>query len=225
MELTLLNIEHCEIETASLFSFVISEHIYQIDEYLNYLSIDEVEKANRFHFEKDRNCYIVCRAILRSLLSDCISVAPDEIIFDYNSYGKPELSTAQNHHNYNFNLSHSGNYGMIGISNGNKIGVDIEKHKDIDGLMQIAENYFSKREVKLLSQNSGNKLIELFYTIWTQKEALIKASGMGLSFGLDHWSIEPDENEYSVNTKEKDYFIKKIFIIEGYSSACCIQYE
>ena len=79
------------------------------------LSTDEIERARRFHFDRDSRRFIVARGTLRHLLSRHTGIAPQELRFQYSAYGKPEL---QHESGVRFNLSHSGEVALIAIAMG-----------------------------------------------------------------------------------------------------------
>lgn len=163
----------------------------RIPVYKKLLSIDEVHKANKFKFEKDRNCYIISRGILRILLGKYLEKHPKNIIFQYSQYGKPSLNSNTT---LNFNISHSGNTTVFGFVNDLEIGVDVEKIKIDFDVLDLAKNFFSQREIKSL-ESRPEQLYKSFYRCWTRKEAFIKAKGSGLSFPLDSFTVSLDNNE------------------------------
>lgn len=63
-----------------------------------------------------------------------------------------------------FNLSHSGDYTVIAISEEN-IGIDIQKHKEID-YQAIQKRFFHKEE--------NSQTLREFYHLWAAKEAYLK---------------------------------------------------
>lgn len=211
------------INDVNIYSFKISEEVTNKNKLLDLLSKDEISKANRFRFEKDRTCYILCRGFLRILLNSYLSIKPKNIIFEYNSYGKPELSQFQNSKNIKFNISHSEDYFLIAITEKYDIGIDIEKIKKIDDFMIIAESVFSDAEYNLLKKTPCNKQLKSFYSIWSQKEALIKASGKGVSFGLAHWSTTLDIEKQNIKIDDQEYMLILFFVDNEYSSSVCIK--
>lgn len=84
-----------------------------------------------------------------------------------------------------FNLSHSGRCTLIAIAHGQPIGVDVERSDrnwSIDG---IARRYFTANESRALAQVDESEHANAFLSLWTCKEAVLKAIGRGISFGLD----------------------------------------
>src|SRR5205823_2761674 len=72
-----------------------------------FLISEEVTRAQRFYFEKDRNHFIVARGLLRTILGRYLDTDPNQLRFTYNAYGKPALSSPESELGLNFNLSHS----------------------------------------------------------------------------------------------------------------------
>jgi 4'-phosphopantetheinyl transferase len=149
------------------------------------LSPDEREHAAKFHFDKDRNRYIVSHASLRETLARYLRAEPKELKFSVNEYGKPFLPE----HDLGFNLSHSGEYALIAVTRGRNIGVDVEQIRADVEIEKLASRYFSPREVSELMALPPERRIIAFYNCWTRKEAYIKAQGMGLSLPLDSFDV------------------------------------
>ena len=123
--------------------------------------------------------------------------------------------------NIHFNISHSHDYGIIAISYDNEVGIDIEKVTELSDMDSIAEYTFSKKEVKFYKKSE--KKHKVFFDIWTQKEAIVKASGEGLSLGLKDWSINPYTDEYIVLAKKSTFKVQKLELAENYSGALAIK--
>lgn len=208
-------------DDVDIYIFKISDYLNDVDECIKVLSTDEKDRAERYKFDKDKTSYALARGKLRSILSNYLNIKPCSIMFSYGEFGKPELVKEQNFSNIHFNVSHSGDYILIGISESGAIGVDVEKvSEDID-LPSISERFFSADEAAYLNKLSGDKSLKSFFKVWTQKEALIKANGMGLSFGLDSWSTKPEEDIYIISIDDKKYSVTNIDISNEYYGAMC----
>lgn len=120
------------------------------------------------------------------------------------SYGEKSKPYIKNDNSFYFNISHSGEYVCLGVSD-TEIGVDIEKHNK--ARTRLAKRFFSKREQSYCEDNTSR-----FFDIWTQKEAFIKAVGIGLSYGL---------NTFCIFDVQKGYEIRNIAAPEGYSLSVC----
>ena len=153
------------------------------------LTDDELDRANRFSFEIDRQRFIAARGTLRSILSRYITIYPSHLRFHYNQYGKPFLAPEFSTYLLNFNLSHSGRMALYAITRNMEIGVDVERVRSDFEYEEIAERFFSANEVAILRTIPTEKKLEAFYTCWTRKEAYIKAHGKGLSLPLDSFDV------------------------------------
>jgi|SRR5580700_2193488 4'-phosphopantetheinyl transferase len=153
------------------------------------LSPDEMERAQRFRFEANRNEFMVCRGTLRTLLGHYVSVPPKELCFEYSEYGRPRLATGSWAGDLDFNVSHSGGHALLGFARGRKVGLDIEKIRKDFGTGEIAERFFSEAERSALLDLPQEQKHEAFFRCWTRKEAFIKALGEGLSHPLDQFDV------------------------------------
>lgn len=156
---------------------------------LESLDTGERERAARFHFEHDRNRFIVAHGALRIILSRYLNVTPVRLRFGFNAYGKPSLDDEAGASKIRFNMSHSGGLALYAVAFEREIGVDVEYMRaDLAG-KEIAERFFSRRETEALNTLAPEVLTEAFFNCWTRKEAYIKARGEGLSHPLHAFSV------------------------------------
>ncbi|MBN1451243.1 MAG: 4'-phosphopantetheinyl transferase superfamily protein [Anaerolineales bacterium] len=158
------------------------------------LSVDESQRAARFHFPADRDRYIAAHGCLRDVLSRYLRFEPSQLNFSANDYGKPAL----NGHELEFNLSHSGDLALIAVSRGHKVGVDVERIRTDVEHDSIASRYFSPNEVSELAVVPPDQREIAFFNCWTRKEAYIKAQGLGLSLPLDSFDVSLTPNEPAI---------------------------
>jgi 4'-phosphopantetheinyl transferase len=149
------------------------------------LSAEESKRAARFYFPADQNRYIVSHASLRDILSRYLNCKPDQLSFSANTYGKPSLSQGE----LEFNLSHSGDFALLGITRGRQIGVDVERMRTGVSADIIGGHFFSKPEMSELLALAPEQREKAFFICWTRKEAYIKAQGMGLTLPLDSFDV------------------------------------
>src|SRR2546423_7957796 len=71
------------------------------------LSADELSRASRFHFSRDRRCFVVSRGWLRNLLARYLGQEPARLTFSYSTKGKPGLGSGYEDGSLQFNVSHS----------------------------------------------------------------------------------------------------------------------
>jgi len=152
------------------------------------LSADEISRANRFHFAKDRNHFIAARGLLRTLLSVYLETNAEELRFSYAEKGKPFLEESQQA-GINFNLAHSHGMAIYAFTQRREVGVDVEYIREELADEKIAERFFSVREIEMLKSVPAESKKRAFFNCWTRKEAYIKALGEGLSMPLDEFDV------------------------------------
>ncbi|MAD79753.1 MAG: 4'-phosphopantetheinyl transferase superfamily protein [Pirellulaceae bacterium] len=152
---------------------------------LGLLADDEIDRANRFVFEKDRLSFVLGRATLRTLLGRCLSKRPQEVQIVANCFGKPELERKA----LFFNTSHSGDVVLIALCRDHEIGVDVERVRHLEEMEQLATKFFSPREVSELRAAPPQQMSAAFFACWTRKEAYVKARGHGLSVPLAEFDV------------------------------------
>ncbi|WP_228768385.1 4'-phosphopantetheinyl transferase family protein [Shewanella sp. TC10] len=166
----------------------------------SWLPEDEVKKVDRFIQQSSREQGLMVRGYLRSVLSHFASVEPDEWQFEYGEKGKPKLTAAQfAQTGLHFNLSHSGDWLLIGVVNTNgaaqqqteiELGVDIERRRETTNIHSILNHYFSKPEEAALLALPEKQQRERFFDLWSLKESYIKAKGLGLALSLKSFAFE-----------------------------------
>ena len=185
-----LSASHVQVWQLSLDDNHVSQAISEISAARGgLLSPDEIARAERFHFEKDRIRFTRCRSALRILLARFLNIAPEKIRFSYTTKDKPEVSADQNPRSLRFNLSHSDNMAVIAVGIGAAIGVDIERMRDSVNTADLAERFFSAREREGIRSLPEHLRFQAFYACWARKEAFLKANGEGLSFPLSDFSV------------------------------------
>lgn len=159
-----------------IFRISVHKHYQKIKRKLvDVLSEREQEKASRMFIPQDKERYAVSKFCLRTLLSFFLNVPANEVDFIAHAHKKPTVKGLE------FNISHTGDYVLIAISP-KPVGIDIEflnREFDFKSILDIT---FSKKEIDFI----GNKKVNPtnFYAMWTRKEALLKASGEGVSDNL-----------------------------------------
>lgn len=166
------------------------------------LSAEEVNRAHRFHYARDRHRFIAGRGQLRMLLGHYLDQPPESIHFDYSAYGKPSVT---NERGLTFNISHADDMALYAFAYQAEIGVDIEAIKMDFPVEDISQHYFSTTEIAVLSRLPDDLKHRAFFTCWTRKEAYIKARGEGLSIPLDSFdvSLTPGEPASLLVTRDQ----------------------
>ncbi|MCE5233848.1 MAG: 4'-phosphopantetheinyl transferase superfamily protein [Mizugakiibacter sp.] len=121
------------------------------------------------------------RGALAALLGAYLGVPASALAFVAGAHGKPSL--APPHARLAFSWSHSGDYALAALGRDAALGVDVEHVQTRPRLLELAERYFAAEEAAALRGLAGAARTEAFFTLWTAKEAVLKALGRGLAFG------------------------------------------
>jgi 4'-phosphopantetheinyl transferase len=154
------------------------------------LSETEIVRADRFRFPDLRRRFVAARGALRSILSGYLSMDPRQLTFCYGSYGKPSIRNSLNE--IEFNLSHSNELMVAAVCRRGFVGVDIEKEDPHFPAKEIATRYFCEREKNEIAKVDDAKSLQTFFQLWTAKEAVTKATALGLSLELSKVEIGLD---------------------------------
>ncbi len=193
------------------------------------LSPDEVARADRFHFQRDRDRYTVARGVLRQLLGRYLGARPERLRFGTNPYGKPALDDPPGAP-IRFNLSHSGTLILYGFSGGPELGVDVEEIRPEIDLLALAKHSFSAPEQAVLRALPPEQHADAFFNCWSRKESYIKARGEGLSRPLDLFDVTlaPGEPARLLATRDEPeaaalWSLHAFPIAEGYKAALTVE--
>lgn len=181
---TPLNTQNCILNESriDLWQFSLEHELHVADQLLN---ADERARTDRFYFSRHKRRFSTARATLRIILARYLNTAPERLEFIYNSHGKPTVINSQK---LQFNISHTGDLAMLAVGKGYPMGVDIEKYsaRPYEG---IAKNLFSEQEFMGFKKAPPSMKAALFFHVWAQKEAFIKASGLGLSYPTKEFHV------------------------------------
>ncbi|WP_100656138.1 4'-phosphopantetheinyl transferase family protein [Alteromonas flava] len=137
--------------------------------------------------QAQQNC-VVKQAFLRHILAQYHSgCAPTALSFSHNQHGKPFINSPSTA--LRFNLSHSGQWNAVAVCLMRNIGVDVEVIKPARRVKQIAQDYFHPQERDYLATLNDADVPRQFYSLWTLKEALVKAAGVGMSQPFNQFSV------------------------------------
>lgn len=151
------------------------------------LSGDEIDRANRFRFERDRVRYVAGRGALRRVLASYTGERPRDVALAYGEFGKPRLATRTD---VRFNLAHSTDHALLGVTMSRELGVDIERVHDISDMESLTKTCFAGEERRqLTAMATSDERLRGFFRGWTRKEAVLKALGSGLSKPLDSFEV------------------------------------
>lgn len=157
------------------------------------LSGAERQRAARFRFAYLAERYVVAHGRLRQLLAAQLGIAPKDLEFAAGPHGKPRLAGRAAGSGLQFNLSHSGEWGLVGWARERAIGVDIELRREMRDEAALVRRYFSPAEIAAYEALPAARRQEGFFNAWTRKEAYVKAVGRGLGLSLSSFDVSLEE--------------------------------
>jgi 4'-phosphopantetheinyl transferase len=178
----------------------ITAHLFELDApswdlcHLDkYLSEAEKERAQRFRFAVHARRHRVGRAVARQLLANWEgqASAPPAMLQNWieGSNGKPMLSAPGAPH---FNLSHSGGWAILAISDHSPVGIDMELSRSSEQIAEMATRILTSDEARLFANQPACN--QRLLRTWVRKEACLKAIGVGLSHEMNSIQLEPIES-------------------------------
>ena len=148
------------------------------------LSPQELERATRFHRNMDRDRHTLAHGVLRRLLGLYCDTDAGDLAFATAADGKPRLQSTPGE-SLTFNISHSSDRLLVGVTAGRQIGVDIEAMDRRTDSVRLANRYFFDAEALDIAAATGLERQDRFFQYWVAKEAALKAAGAGLGYPLD----------------------------------------
>jgi 4'-phosphopantetheinyl transferase len=190
MEDRVQNTAPAENSVAIFYTRVSSLSSDQLGSLAKRLIPEESLRASRFVFERDRELYITAHVLLRFCL---FSAACDpQQKFQVSEYGKPELELPQGDPPLRFNLSHTNGLAACALSRGHAVGIDVEEINRRLDFEAVAKMAFVSEELHLLNMAVSSGRPEVFFRLWSLKEAIIKGIGRGLSLSMRDFAFELD---------------------------------
>lgn len=206
----------------------------------SYIQPEEKLRISQFVFIDDAKSTLVGRLLLRKYVFDSSNVPYESIRFERDERGKPILLNKTDT-NFNFNVSHQGDYVVLaGISDRN-IGVDVMKieppaNKDVQEFFRLMQRQFSPQEWTFVkSFPSEYQQMSGFYRIWCLKESYVKNLGLGLTIPLKDISFSiktielkigelvTDTVVYQSNVLCKDWVFVETLLDEAHAVAVSLR--
>jgi 4'-phosphopantetheinyl transferase len=197
-----------------------------LNELSTLLKSDELARSQQFRTDLLRERWQLTRAILRSLLAQYSGVHPLKITFQLGVHGKPALAAALGQAGLQFNTSHSGDYAALAFTRCGDIGVDIEQTRgEMRRHESIAQRFFTRSEIVQLESVPKSEQVQAFYSLWTRKEAFVKARGDGVASGLDQFTVSLTEPRILdiTNGDASQWSLSVLPIIDGYAGAMVVK--
>jgi 4'-phosphopantetheinyl transferase len=147
----------------------------------NGISREEQNTASLYRKSVDAKKFILRHGTGRTILAHYIRQNPEMISFKTGKNGKPELDPADVCADVSFNLSHTSDMMLIGVSRQRRIGVDIVKMEPSYRFDDTADYMLTPAEKGFLKRTEPALRYQVFFRIWATKEALLKATGSTLN--------------------------------------------
>jgi 4'-phosphopantetheinyl transferase len=120
---------------------------------------------------------------------------------------------------------------LFAVAKDRAVGIDIEYCRPFPGMMDLARRFFSSSEYATMRSLAPAMQISYFYTVWTCKEACLKATGEGLG-GLDRLDISIPQNGRAVSLAHGigegtsgRWALKRLELPAGYAAALVVEGE
>jgi 4'-phosphopantetheinyl transferase len=208
-----------------VWSVTADDHVRDLADLERLLSPDERERASRMRRNPER--WIVARSSLRRILGGCLGRDPREIEFRSGTNDKPVLAALGQDLQPHFNLSHSGELVLIAVADA-LVGVDVEQLRNPRDLPALARHVLRADEMAEWETLAAARRTEGFLSVWTRKEAYLKARGRGLG-GLRSVSVNvaPDEHAVLIHDAEDPQAVASWTLIDlpvdgGYRAALAV---
>ncbi|EHQ27352.1 4'-phosphopantetheinyl transferase family protein [Mucilaginibacter paludis] len=204
-------------QSTDVWRLRVSSYLEDIADLWLILHPAEQQRANRYRREQDKQRFIIAHAYLRILLGKYMCISPKDILLETGDNGKPIMKSVEEKV-LHFNISHSGDYVLIAISD-SETGVDVEKTNKEMHFDEVMDISFSKAEIAFV-KTSGNPTLS-FYRLWTRKEALLKATAQGID---DHLKFIPALNgshnvSNDIMASPKNWQVSSFVVDKDYTAA------
>ena len=156
----------------------------------SWLSDTELAFLKALRFEHHRLTYLVAHALLRATLSSYTDVKPVDWQFQTNPFNKPFIAPPLNTLGLHFNLSHTEGMVAIALTQIGPLGIDIESTSREQNISEIAQDILTLNECLDLNQQAQTDQHIRLLKYWTLKEAFVKATGLGLTSGLQTFEFD-----------------------------------
>lgn len=179
----------CSGTPVQVFSVALEVSPARLKKLSSVLWPQERERADRFHFERDRRRFIACRGILRRILGSYLGISARDVEFAYRGHGKPTLGGTFAECGLDFNVSHSGDLALIAVGRGAAVGVDVEQVRALSDAGDLVARFFSQHENEAFQRLAPESRPQAFFNLWTRKEAWLKATGEGIAHRLSQVEV------------------------------------
>jgi 4'-phosphopantetheinyl transferase len=159
-----------------------------------WLSPEERERAERYRAPGTGTLYRATRVLVRGVLASLLGCAPEALEFSEEPHGRPVLRPRGGTPPLDFNASRCRSWVALVVTGGARCGVDVEDVSRKVDFLGVARA-FAPAERTLLLEATPEERRRLFFSLWTLKEATLKALGTGLTLSLGACSFHFPDSE------------------------------
>ena len=152
----------------------------------------EIERADRFRFATDRERFVLGHGLLRSLIGRYLQRDGSLVRYARGPFGKPFLEGKD----LRFSFSDTKDAVLVAFAHGAEIGADIETMERTVDHGAVSEHYFTAEETSDIASATNGK--RRFLELWTRKEAVLKASGVGIMDDLHVLRVNGSKQEMAI---------------------------
>lgn len=186
-----------------IWQFCLDRPSEQLVDLERLLSPVEHERTSRLQQLEFRNRFIASKGLTRKLLHRYLHIQPGEITFTFGPFGKPSL--ANHDSSLHFNLTHSAGRALLAVAR-QPVGVDLEIIRTDLDIQAIASSVLTPKELSMLL-NAPQDRNRIFHSFWVRKEAVMKASGMGMSLNPTGFSVVTEDSGLETRFTNNEQYV------------------
>lgn len=178
------NVKGVSFDHIQIYLIRVSENYRKIN--MSLIPQVQLKEIGSYRLEKDRDKRLLSRSFLYDLTYKQFGVR--DFAFDYNKFHKPFLRALPR---LSFSFSYADDFVLVGVSAKRQLGVDIEFVDQKINIGEIAPEIMCKEEMKKFQSYADNIHLQrkFFFDLFSAKESIIKAFGMGLYFNVKELNI------------------------------------
>src|SRR5438552_13728359 len=135
--------------TADVWFARVGDHLRDVERFSrDFLSADERDRLRRYRSREAAERYVVTRSLVRVVLSDRLGIPPCDLQVSRTDTGKPVVAEG-----LHFNVSHSGDLILLGVSDARSVGIDVERRRDVRRVQQLIDRWLTDDERDDLSRH------------------------------------------------------------------------
>ncbi len=129
-------------------------------------------------------------ALAREMIAERAGCDRSQVLYHSSPQGRPEIVAPRHARTLSFSISYSDGIALCGVAEGLVVGADVQSLREVgDEPLVVAAMICSPREMEAIRALPAQARASGFLSIWTLKEAIAKAMGLGFCLPLDRITI------------------------------------